>query len=70
MWNFVMSLVVIAALASVAVFSAITGTITAFKSLEHAKLIEVRDGKAEVRIRLMLGPFSYTINVPEHEAKP
>lgn len=45
------------------------GMISGLKQLEHARFVETIDGKEEVRINLKLGPFVYTINIPESEGK-
>lgn len=49
----------------IACFSCAFGAIAAYRSLEHATYGKVYDGKEELCIRLFLGPFSYTIVVPE-----
>jgi hypothetical protein len=33
--------------------------------LEHQKIYEIKDGREDFRIRLLLGPFSYVMSVKE-----
>lgn len=56
---------VIALTAAVAASSCAFGMLIAFNSLSHFTYTKVEDGKEELRIRLILGPLSYTIVVQE-----
>ena len=41
------------------------GPIIAFKELTHAKMRKIVDGEEKCFVTLKLGPFGYTIEVPE-----
>ncbi|MGL5474234.1 MAG: hypothetical protein ACRDBZ_06425 [Citrobacter braakii] len=56
---------VIAIIVPIAVASCMFGVIATLRSLEHYTYTKVIDGKEELRIRLFLGPLSYTVVVPE-----
>ena len=51
------------------IFVSVVSMVAAYKQLEYTKTEHVEDGKTEVLITLRLGPFSYTIDVPERKEK-
>ena len=51
------------------IFVSVVSMVAAYKQLEYTKTEHVEDGKTDVLITLRLGPFSYTIDVPERKEK-
>ncbi|MGE4298930.1 MAG: hypothetical protein AB7E47_12960 [Desulfovibrionaceae bacterium] len=52
------------------VFAVTGGAVAAYKSLEHTRFRHVEDGTQRCLITLHLGPFSYTVEVPEAQKQP
>lgn len=54
-----------AAVALLAIMFMAAGMVSGLKQLEYTKFVETIDGKEDVYVSLKLGPFTYTINIPE-----